>query len=177
MPAQPAADAQPQAVNFYHPDNYQRCESIGWLLLVLQRSIRQQAEVRLAGSGLTHAQWVPLLMLRLGGTCSVAKLMRELDSDAGALSRLLDRLEAKGLCQRERSTEDRRVVMVSLTDEGWRVSAQLPSMLSDIFNAHLFGFSHDEWRLLLSLLHRLIANGDALRQTPDGCASRPPELT
>lgn len=177
MPAQSAAEAQPQAVNFYHPDNYQRCDSIGWLLLVLQRSIRQQAEVRLAGSGLTHTQWVPLLMLRLGGTCSVAKLMRELDSDAGALSRLLDRLETKGLCQRERSTEDRRVVMVSLTDEGWRVSAQLPSMLSDIFNAHLFGFSHDEWRLLMSLLHRLIANGDALRQTSDGCAIRPPELT
>jgi DNA-binding MarR family transcriptional regulator len=177
VPEPPAAAVQPQAVNFYHPDHYQRCDSIGWLLLVLQRSIRQQAEARLAGSGLTHAQWVPLLILRLGGTCAVTKLMRELDSDAGALSRLLDRLEAKGLCQRERSTEDRRVVMVSLTEEGWRVSAQLPSMLSDIFNAHLFGFSHDEWRLLMSLLHRLVANGDALRQTADGCPARPPEPT
>lgn len=167
-PAQPAADAAPQAVNFYHAGNYQRSESLGWLLLTLQRSIRQQAELRLVGSGLTHAQWVPLLMLRLGGTCSVAKLMRELESDAGALSRLLDRLEAKGLCQRERSTEDRRVVMVSLTDEGRRISAQLPTMLSDIFNAHLLGFSHAEWQLLMSLLHRLIANGEALRQTPDG---------
>jgi DNA-binding MarR family transcriptional regulator len=176
-PEQAVAESPPQAVNFYHPDHYQRCDSIGWLLLVLQRSIRQQAELRLAGSGLTHAQWVPLLMLRLGGACAVTKLMRELDSDAGALSRLLDRLEAKGLCQRERSTEDRRVVMVSLTDEGWRISAQLPSMLSDIFNAHLFGFSHNEWRLLMSLLHRLIANGDALRQTADGCPARPPETT
>ncbi|MGS0754965.1 MarR family winged helix-turn-helix transcriptional regulator [Roseateles sp. GG27B] len=90
------------------------------------------------------------------------------------MSRLLDRLEAKGLCQRERSTEDRRVVMVSLTDEGWRVSAQLPSMLSDIFNAHLLGFTHDEWRLLLVLLHRMIANGDATRQALDGAASPSP---
>jgi len=33
-----------------------------------------------------------------------------------------------------------------------------------VFNAHLAGFSMEEWRTLLSLLSRMLANGEALRQ-------------
>jgi DNA-binding MarR family transcriptional regulator len=149
---------------FYRPDTYQRSESVGWLLNRVKQSIAAQADQRLAKEGLTHAQWVPLLVLRLGGPSSVVKLAAELDTDAGATTRLLDRLEAKGLCLRERASADRRVVMVSLTDEGQRITAELTAVLSDVFNAHLAGFSVDEWRTLLSLLHRMLANGDALRQ-------------
>jgi DNA-binding MarR family transcriptional regulator len=159
--------------NFYRPESYQRSESIGWLLKRLQQSIAFQADQRLSKDGLTHAQWVPLLLLRLGGPRTVASLVRELESDAGATTRLLDRLEAKGLCRRERSSEDRRVVMLSLTDEGMRLTTKLTAVLADVFNAHLQGFSEDEWRLLLSLLQRMIANGDALRQTAE--AAEPPK--
>jgi len=154
---------------FYKPDNYLRAESIGWLLNRVKQSIALQADARLAKEGLTHAQWVPLLVLRLGGPSPAAKLVAELNTDAGAMTRLLDRLEAKNLCRRERSSEDRRVVMVSLTEEGQRITAELTAVLSDVFNAHLKGFSHEEWRTLLSLLTRMLNNGDALRsaqQTP-----------
>ena len=163
---------------FYHPNTYQRSESLGWLLKRLTQSITFQVGRRVAGDGLTHAQWVPLLILRMGGPCSVASLVRELDTDAGAMTRLLDRLEAKGLCQRERSVEDRRVVMLSLTDEGRRLTADLTAVLSDVFNAHLAGFSRDEWLTLLSLLQRMIANGDALREAalaPPAAAAAPQE--
>ncbi|MDN3920601.1 MarR family winged helix-turn-helix transcriptional regulator [Roseateles violae] len=153
---------------FYRPDSYQRGESLGWLLKRVQQSIAQQAGLRLAKDGLTHAQWVPLLILRLGGPSPVASLARELETDTGAMTRLLDRLEAKGLCLRERSSEDRRVVMVSLTEEGMTLTSKLTAVLADVFNAHLQGFSEAEWRLLLSLLQRLIANGDALRQAEQG---------
>lgn len=151
------------AANFYNPATYTRNDSIGWLLRKLKASIVQQAELRLGRHGLTHAQWGPLLILKLGGSCSTAHLVRELDTDAGALTRLLDRLEAKDLVKRERSSEDRRVVMVALTEAGQALTANLSEVLSDVFNAHLDGFSHEEWRLLLSLLHRMLANGDALR--------------
>lgn len=153
-----------QTHEFYRPDTYQRSESIGWLLNRLKQSIVAQADLRLAKEGLTHAQWVPLLVLRLGGPSSVVKLAAELNTDAGATTRLLDRLEAKGLCLRERASADRRVVMVSLTDEGQRITAELTAVLADVFNAHLAGFSMEEWRTLLSLLGRMLANGEALRQ-------------
>ncbi|WP_077038046.1 MarR family winged helix-turn-helix transcriptional regulator [Pelomonas sp. KK5] len=149
---------------FYQADSYERSESLGWLLKRVQQSMTAHADGQLCKQGLTHAQWGPLLMLHVNGPSSVARLVEQLGTDAGAMTRLLDRLEAKGLCQRVRSIEDRRVVMLSLTEEGERVTSQLTAVLANTFNAHLQGFSHEEWRTLLNLLQRMVANGEALRQ-------------
>jgi len=154
------SDLPPKA-QFYRADTYDCDESLGLLLRRLAKSIVHHADARLVAHDLTHAQWKPMLRLRLGGRMSVTALVRELGMDAGALTRLLDRLESKGLCLRERSDEDRRVVMVSLTDEGFRQSALVPEALSDVFNQHLAGFSEDEWRTLIDLLSRMVANGEA----------------
>ena len=151
---------------FYKADEYQRDESIGWLLSRAKQSIAAACDEQLVGHDLTHSQWVPLLKLSLCGKPSpVATLVRELEIDAGAVTRLIDRLETKGLVRRERSSEDRRVVLVHLTEEGERLSGALTAVLSDVFNAHLKGFSREEWQLLLQLLRRFIANGEALRQS------------
>lgn len=36
-------------------------------------------------------------------------------------------------------------------------------MLSCVLNGHLAGFSQEEWQQLLQFLHRMLANGQALR--------------
>jgi len=156
---------------YYHPDKYRREESLGWLFMRAKQSIGAECDQRLSDHGLTHAQWVPLLTLHLHGSCPVAELVRALDIDAGAVSRLVDRLEAKNLCRRERSNEDRRVVMVSLTEQGERLTQELTAVLSDVFNAHLKGFSHAEWRTFVELLQRFVANGDALRASHEASNS------
>ena len=48
---------------------------------------------------------------------------------AGATTRLLDRIEAKGLCRRVRSQEDRRVVNIELTDAGRDIANPFSSTL------------------------------------------------
>ncbi|MEO3713978.1 MarR family winged helix-turn-helix transcriptional regulator [Roseateles flavus] len=154
----------PPPAAFYSADTYRSQDSIGWLMHRIKQSIVHLADKRLCQHGLTHAQWAPMLKLRLHGPHSTVQLGKELDMDAGALSRLLDRLEAKGLVQRERSSTDRRVVQVSLSEEGQRVTAELPAVLSEVFNAHLAGFTEAEWRTLIELLQRLMANGEALRE-------------
>ena len=64
-------------------------------------SITQAADRRLEPQGITHAQWGPLFLLRSGRASTVAELARELQTDPGAMTRLLDRLESKGLCRRD----------------------------------------------------------------------------
>ena len=107
----------------------------------------------------------PLFKIRqsANGKATVAELARWLQSDAGATTRLLDRLEKKGLCKRVRSTEDRRVVEVELTPEGDAAIAEVPAVLADLLNAHLAGFSKTEWQALKTYLQRMLANGEALR--------------
>jgi DNA-binding PadR family transcriptional regulator len=91
---------------------------------------------------------------------------------SGATTRLLDRLEGKGLLRRERSTSDRRVVHVALTPEGQAIASQVPEVLCRVLNRHLSGFTHDEWMLLRGLLERILANGEALRLSQSAAAAQ-----
>jgi DNA-binding MarR family transcriptional regulator len=139
---------------------------VGYLMKRVLSSVLAQADDRLASLDLTHAQWLPLFKLAVKECHTVAALARELELDPGAMTRSLDRLEAKGLVRRERSTEDRRVVNLVLTDEGRQVARQVPPVMAEVLNNHLRGFSEDEWKQLIALLTRMVANGDAMRQPP-----------
>lgn len=148
---------------FYCPDTLRHDLSVGFVLRRVMQSIGLQADRRMAEHGLTHAQWAPLYSLYKGRGNTVAALSRDLQIDAGAMTRSLDRLAAKGLIDRVRSHEDRRVVELQLTEDGRRLAAQVASVLCQVLNRHLAGFSHDEWQTLLGLLQRMNANGEALR--------------
>jgi DNA-binding MarR family transcriptional regulator len=147
--------------NFYRAEGYCADESVGYLMKRVLMSIAQAADKRLEPQGITHAQWGPLFMLRRRRASTVAELARELQSDPGAMTRLLDRLESKGFCRRERSTDDRRVVNVELTPEGEVAADKVPAELADVMNGHLAGFSKAEWTQLKSLLQRMLANSEA----------------
>jgi DNA-binding MarR family transcriptional regulator len=126
-----------------------------------------QVDKRLESHGLTHAQWTPLFLIHQGRASTLAELSRDLQLDAGALTRTLDRLQAKGLCKRERSTEDRRVVHLSLTPEGEIATAPVPGVLCEVSNTLLKGFSEDEWQTLMGLLRRMLANAEEMRDASE----------
>jgi len=90
--------------------------------------------------------------------------------DAGSVTRLLDRLEAKGLVQRVRSAEDRRVVNLELTEEGKKVAAQVPEIIVGLGNEVLKGFSRDEFEQFTNLLTRALANARAVSEGDPTCA-------
>lgn len=150
---------------FYQAERYCSEESMGFLMRRIMLSLVNDVDRQLAAQGhdLTHAQWAPLYLLYKGRASTLAEMARELQIDPGALTRTLDRLEAKGLCRRVRSTEDRRVSHLSLTDTGQAAAAQVPFVLSDVQNAYLKGFTREEWQLLLGMLSRVLANADALK--------------
>ncbi len=154
---------KPAPADFYRAASYCAEDSVGYLMKRIMWSIVYQADKRLDVHGLTSAQWGPLMRLRNAGPATVAELARWLQVDAGAMTRLLDRLEKKGLCKRVRSTEDRRVVQVELTAEGQAAIAEVPAVLAEVMNAHLAGFSKTEWLALKTYLHRMLDTGEALR--------------
>ena len=157
----------PKAPSFYSAGSLRADDSIGLLTKRAMQSIVLQVDRRLAPHDLTHAQWVPLYKLAKGHCSTMAGLARDVALDPAAMTRALDRLEAKGLLKRVRSTEDRRVVNLELTEEGERVAELVPAVLAEVFNAHLAGFTKAEWTTLVSLLQRLVANGDALREAKE----------
>ncbi|MDR2333653.1 MAG: MarR family winged helix-turn-helix transcriptional regulator [Burkholderiaceae bacterium] len=166
-------NAGDESTFFYQPGSYTPTESAGFLMRRVLSSILQQADAQLADHGLTYVQWLPLYKLLLCAETTNALLAKDLGMDPASVTRALDRIEAKGLLRRERSTTDRRVVHLALTDEGRRIAAEVPQVLSRVLNKHLDGFSHDECRLMLDMLRRMIRNGDAMRCDCAGASSAP----
>lgn len=150
---------------FYVPGQYRPEQSVGYLMRKVLSSILVQADAQLAAYDLTHAQWLPLYKLVMAEGNTVASLSRDLGLDPAALTRALDRLQAKGLVERVRSTHDRRVVHLVLTPAGREVAQHVPAVLADVLNGHLTGFSPAEWAQMLDMLGRMLVNGEAMRQT------------
>ena len=162
----PPTESACEAVKFYCVEGYAPESGFGYLIRRVMLAMTQEIERQLEPSDLTNAQWVPLFKLFLGKASTVAELARECHLDAGAMTRLLDRLEAKGLCRRVRSVADRRVVNIELTETG-RVAAEgIPVVLCRVQNAHLTGFSVEEFETLKGFLNRILDNAQVQAQSP-----------
>lgn len=147
---------------FYAARRYVPGDSVGYLLHQLAQSMRRRIDQRMATLGLTAAQWVPLWHIGLHGPLGARELAQAIGIDAGAMTRLVDRLVAKGLVQRVRAADDRRSVRLTLTAAGEAVAARLPAELAAVNNACLRGFDEAEWQQLRGLLRRMLDNGDGL---------------
>jgi len=133
-----------------------------WLLRRPQLAIAHLVGAATKLGGSTLPQWVLLYKIHCGEANTVADLARRCSVDAGSMTRLLDRLEARGLCRRVRSDTDRRVVHIELTAQGVAAAEQMPQALCRVYNEVLAGFTAQEWEQLCSLLGRVAHNAEQL---------------
>ncbi|MGA7204898.1 MAG: MarR family transcriptional regulator [Specibacter sp.] len=75
--------------------------------------------------GLTYPQYLVLVLLWSRPSLSVKDVAEHLKLDSGTTSPLIRRLEARGFLTRERSADDERAVIVSLTDAGVALRQEL----------------------------------------------------
>ena len=153
--------------DFYQAQGYAPEDGVGYLMRRIIALMRQGIERELEPAGLTNAQWVPLLKLYMGCGSTAAGLARQCDLDAGSMTRLLDRLEAKQLCRRTRSSDDRRVVNLELTDAGRLAAQEIPGVLCTVQNSLLAGFSVEEWQTFKSYLRRMLDTAQTLGEKND----------
>jgi len=153
---------------YYRSDN--RCmaeDNAGYLIKLAYHSLTRMLDQEMAPLGLTAMQWRPLAMVYLGRADTPAELARLNDMDTGAMTRALDRLEAKGLLRRNRSQLDRRVVKIELTELGEAMAREIPPNIARSLNHHLRGFTADEVTQLMHFMRRMIANGSASGSAPE----------
>jgi DNA-binding MarR family transcriptional regulator len=146
----------------YRPDSFHLRDSIGYLMKRSQRLMQERIEGLFEQQGFTLQQWVVLMYLRDGLAVTISDICRDLHHDSGAMTRLVDQLEARKLIERRRSADDRRVVELSLTDAGAAVLDTLVPTACDALNTALDGFTRDEVKLLQSMLRRLLGRLEEL---------------
>lgn len=123
--------------------------------------VRERIERIVGPYGITLQQYNVLRILRGARpaslpTMTIAKRMIE---RAPGITRLLDRLAAKGLVDRARCGEDRRRVLCSISESGLEVLTELDEIVDRYHEEALGGLTEPEARKLVSLLDR-IRGGD-----------------
>jgi DNA-binding MarR family transcriptional regulator len=138
---------------------YQLNESVGYLVSRVKSSMSNLVTQRtMAELGITSTQASILFMVASGKCQLAADLARDYGIDASAVTRLIDRLEKRGLLSRVRSSEDRRVVRLGLTPEGYQLAARMPEIFTGVMEKILVGFTPEEVGFLKSMLRRILAN-------------------
>ncbi len=106
--------------------------------------------------GLTYTQYIAMMVFWEQKKCSVKELGAKLYLDSGTLTPVLKSLEAKGFVRRYRSTEDERVLLVEVTEEGEKLrdrALEVPVKVGGCVS-----LNPDEVKALYGLLYKLLGS-------------------
>jgi DNA-binding MarR family transcriptional regulator len=91
--------------------------------------------------GVPLGRFEAMLIMRRLGTCRVLDVSRELSVTVGGTSKLIDRIEATGLCVRTANPDDRRSSLITLTERAQGVLERgetvIESVLQETLGEHL----------------------------------------
>lgn len=152
------AEAIKSAPPVYELRSFHSRDAVGALIGRARKALVREFDREIAPLGLNTVQALVLILLAEGVTVTAADLCRELSHDAGALTRIVDKLEAGGLVRRVRRQRDRRAADLELTKEGRRVHGEVRRAQVEVLNRMLQGFSRSEARMLEGLLKRIVEN-------------------
>jgi DNA-binding MarR family transcriptional regulator len=141
-------------VDHYTKDNFQLTQSIGFYLNRARNSVVMEMDAALKELDISSQQMGILLGLTHGWATTPYELSKLLGIDTGLMTRMLDKLEAKGLLARSRGVDDRRVVNLALTTKGKEIAARIPEVAPKVLNRRLRHFSKEEFDEFRRLLEK-----------------------
>jgi DNA-binding MarR family transcriptional regulator len=146
--------------DFYSIDMFAPRVSIGYLLRRVNKLSIARVEAAFDGNDITFTQWVVLALVSFDIATTCTELSRNMDHDKGALTRVIDQLEERGLIERRRDTGDRRVSQLTATADGRKIVADLARRVVDVWNDILHDSDREEIERLIATLTKLLARLD-----------------
>jgi DNA-binding MarR family transcriptional regulator len=130
-------------------------------LMGAERRLRARDQ-KCARGELTHGQIRALFAIDVKGEATAGELAKAGELSPASVSTMLDHLERDGIVERRRSPEDRRVVVVTLTESGRALVAQKRDRWRERADAALDGVSDRQLEAAADVMHRLAGMLDEL---------------
>jgi MarR family transcriptional regulator, organic hydroperoxide resistance regulator len=108
--------------------------------------------------GVTPTQLSVLKLLHEIGDLSLGTLSREIRAHNSTVTGIVDRMEAAGLVERDRSEEDRRVWIIRLTSQGKKVAERAKVSPWEILHSALAALPASDQERLTAILKKLVNN-------------------
>jgi MarR family transcriptional regulator, organic hydroperoxide resistance regulator len=105
--------------------------------------------------GLTGPQLTVIKLLESFDNLSLSSLSERIRAQNSTVTGIIDRMEREGLVRRERSTVDRRVIHIRLSDKGQKLARQIQVEPMEIFREALASLSQADLRDLLRIMNKL----------------------
>ncbi len=118
---------------------------------------RMARELAEAGHDLSFSQYITIKKLA-DGSQGASELARAAELNPGAMTRLLDKLEARGLLVRNADPSDRRALVIELTEAGRRLWVDVNECGARVREQAMKDMDADEQAQLLALLVRVRDN-------------------
>jgi len=134
------------------------------ILIALRRIMRAadlQSKQLVRESGLTTPQLLVMQAIERDGNPSTSALAKSIVVSQATVTRIIDRLESAGLVRREKSSRDKRIINISLTDIGRQKLKNAPEPLQAGFIRKYLGLEDWEQHMLRSSLLRIAQMMDA----------------
>ena len=110
---------------------------------------------------LTGPQIVCLRQLFRVKKSTPSELAKAMHLSQATVTGILDRLDARGLISRERSTQDRRKVIVELSETGGKIAASAPSPLQERFAGNLAKLPEENRAVISTILQQIVSMMEA----------------
>jgi DNA-binding MarR family transcriptional regulator len=140
----------------------------GGVLAVLiaraSQSVTRAFEMELAPFGISVSQYVALNVLAASGDTTIGNLVRQSRMDSGAMTRMLDRMEAIGVVVRQSDLNDRRVVRLAITEYGYATLPLMAAAVARVHDALMRGYSHEDLDRFRSYLSVAIENASSVQE-------------
>lgn len=105
---------------------------------------------------ITAPQMICLYSLVNDGEMTQSKLSKQVSMGISTINGVIDRLEKKGLVIRQRDTQDRRKVFITVTESGKEVTKSAPSLLQERFSDALRNLPELEQAAIALSLERVV---------------------
>lgn len=121
----------------------------------ITRAIDLHSKRMVKHSGLTVPQLLVMQSILRQGKIAIGAIATDISLSQGTVTAIVDRLERQKLVRRERSGDDKRVVLVCLTLEGQRKLEEAPEPIQASFVREFRTLSEWEQHMLISAFERV----------------------
>ncbi len=136
-------------------DQRSEVDSIVETIIYLYTESRRLTKGMAREVGLTGPQLTVIKLLETFENLSLSNLSERIRAQNSTVTGIIDRMEREGLVRRERSTVDRRVVHIRLSDKGQKLAKQIQVEPMEIFREALESLSQADLRDLLRIMNKL----------------------
>jgi DNA-binding MarR family transcriptional regulator len=145
-------------------NDWERLEEVDWLFRkMIRRYVKERDRVTV--EGITLPGMLILHKIVREGEQRLGDLAEQLDFTSGAITALCDRLEAGGYTVRRRKEDDRRTVLLDITDNGREMYERNENIGARCITLLFDGFTEEELAIQSQFYQRIVSNLEGFSET------------